>query len=254
METAVTNYNPASVAIIGGSGVEIKVAEWGVPVLIAPTGTMANNGAVTLGTALGRTYVDCFMAFAAGAIAAGVPAVTTWYYVQMSSATVGVVFNNPIVPGAAWTPTIPASPTAFATTGPGAYTGVIAEVQGPTVSVPGNSLGANGRLIMRDQFWQFNNTAGVKTPRLKFGGTTYFNPGPSTQLNAIPVLIVQNAGKTNVQLGFVGGNYGSIAVISTNMVSSAIDTTAAQNAVFSLQIATATDYLVLENGSVAFVA
>src|SRR6185369_17004034 len=76
---AVAGFNQAAVAITGGSitgvsGVPYVWKSYHIPIIIAPTGTMANNGAVTLGTALGTTYANCYLVVPAGAIAAGVPA------------------------------------------------------------------------------------------------------------------------------------------------------------------------------------
>src|SRR5437667_3823845 len=66
-----------------------KLAAAAIKMVVAPTGTMANNGAITLGTALPSTYANCYLLLPAGAIAAGSAA--GWYFAQMSSTTAGVV-------------------------------------------------------------------------------------------------------------------------------------------------------------------
>lgn len=157
-----------------------------LPFIIAPTGTMANNGAITLGTAAPTIYSNAFIFLPAGAIAAGVPAAAAWLFCQMSSTTVGVVFNNTYTSGL---PTIPSSPTAFVTTGPGAYTGVTSAVQGPTITIPGGLLGING--ILRSYvLWSTTNNVNVKTGTLSIGGTSFLSValaslGGSNSLNML---------------------------------------------------------------------
>lgn len=163
---------------VGTVGVEYKLAHSAIPVGLAPTGTMANNGAATLGTALNTTYGQCYLTFPAGAIAAGIPAATETYYCTMSSTTAVTVFNNTLSANvdANGMPQVPASPTAFATTGPGAFTGVTgAAITLYTMPIPAAAMGTNG--IYRAEFEQaFNVTAGNRTVSVLFGGTSLSAP------------------------------------------------------------------------------
>src|SRR5690349_20306203 len=68
-------------------GIPYVLAQCGIPFIKASSGTMGNNGALSGLTALPTTYAKAFIWLPAGAIAAGVPAAATWYYVQMSSTT-----------------------------------------------------------------------------------------------------------------------------------------------------------------------
>lgn len=189
-----------------------------VPMAVAPTGTMANNGAITLGTALDQTYSGgIYLCLPASAISAGSRA-SCWYAV-MSSTTVGTVYNNPYwysfatlpnagswtggplwvndcnsttnctagagsalssmaVVNGAWTsvgysqpPIVPASPTAFVTTGPGAFTGLTTLVQMDAVAVQGGLMGPQGQLDLNVN-WVVSNSVNTKT----FGTGWQANP------------------------------------------------------------------------------
>ena len=227
--------------ITGGTGFPVKLMAGAVPMISAPTGTMANNGAVTLGTALNATYANCYLFLPAGSIAAGVPAAAAWLFTQMSSATVGTVFNNTYTTGI---PTVPASPTAFATTGPGAFTGDTSE-QGITISVPANALSTGGRIIAQC-FTANNNTAGTKTFRIRYsaiGGAAYVTQANTTAVNALLYAEVNNAGVTGQQFGY--GVATVAAAIALNGASSTVDTTTATTVVTTCQKGTATDYAIL---------
>lgn len=218
-----------------------KLAASAIPFIIAPTGTMGNNGAITLGTALPTTYANCYLNLPAGAIAASGPgSAAGWYFCQMSSATVGTVFNNVYTTGI---PTIPASPAAFATTGPGAYTGVTTAVTGPTISVPGLAMGANGVLETLVSF-SFPNNANNKTLNTLFGVTTILSFTRTTAVSEAQNVYIQNRGVSNSQITSNGpvptANSGSQWSVFN------VDTTTAQNLAFGGQLATATDFLVIE--------
>ena len=98
-------------------GMNYQILQANVPVFVPSSGIMANNGAITLTTALDTTYANCYLYLPANAIEAGSAA--GLYFAQMSSTTVGTVYNNTYTSGKH---AIPSSPTAFVTTGPGAYT------------------------------------------------------------------------------------------------------------------------------------
>lgn len=99
-----------------------------VPLVVTPTGSMGDNGALTSGTACSLAYNQSYCWFPEGAINAadvGPPVIDVspagWYYTEWSSVTEAIVYNN--VWDGVSVPTIPATPTAFVTTGPGAFTG-----------------------------------------------------------------------------------------------------------------------------------
>jgi hypothetical protein len=204
---------------------------------------MGNNGAISALTALPFTYPNCYLWLPTNAINAGSAA--GWYYAQMSSATAGTVFNNTYTTGK---PAIPASPTAFVTTGPGAFTGDTGEEFGPTITLPGNALGPNGR-IRSFTLWSVNNNANAKTPRLRFSGnagTAYQQPSLASVQSGLLETEICNAGVTGSQKGQDSARTGP-GVSGSVLTTSAVDTTANSTLVISMQKATATDNIILES-------
>jgi hypothetical protein len=227
--------------IYGGSGSQILLHS-AVPIGIAPSGTMANNGAVTLGTALDITYSGgLYLYLPASAISAGSAA--GFYYCVMSSTTVGTVYNNTYTSGQ---PTIPASPTAFATTGPGAYTGDTSARDTFNMTVPGNLLGSNGGL--RITFGgNNNNSAGNKNYTAKYGGTTFFQNTSTTNTSFNAQFSIYNRGVTNVQTAPAGINSGqSYGAGSAAPQPGAINTTADQTVTLQVSHGTATDWVIAQ--------
>jgi hypothetical protein len=218
-----------------------KLVAVAIPFVIAPTGTMANNGAITLGTALPTTYANCYINLPANAISAGSAA--GWYFCQMSSATVGTVFNNTYTSG---TPAIPASPTAFVTTGPGAYTGVTGTVNAQAISIPANTLGANGVLSYQAN-WSFPSNGNNKTASITFGGSAVLSNTQTTQATLSVKKSIQNRGATNAQFGDNGTAGTGVGTSGNSNAFLAVDTTTALTLQFASNIAVATDYMVMES-------
>lgn len=211
-----------------------------IPFVIAPTGTMAANGAVTLGTALFATLGSIYLFLPTGAAAAGSAA--GWYFTVMSSTTVGVVNQNVYTSGQ---PTIPSVLVPFLAAGPGAFTGVVTQQAAHQFTLPANSLGPNGMLRMLAQFGN-NNTVGAKTQTLEFGATIAFQRAPTTTIiNAIEAH-VHNRGVITAQLWPYGTSTTALGVPTVagaiDPVLGAINTGADVLIRTTLQIATATDY------------
>lgn len=228
-------------------GVEYKLAHAAIPVGLAPTGTMANNGAATLGTALNTTYAQCYLTFPAGAIAAGVPAATETYYCTMSSATAVTVFNNTLSANvdANGMPQVPASPTAFATTGPGAFTGVTGSaITLYTMTIPAAAMGTNGIYRLEAQY-ALNATAGGRTVTTAFGGTTLSNPTMGNVTGQRLSFWVNNRNSASVQNSWAQQIASSSIAAGTTY--SAINTANAVSVTITCNRATATDTLMVEN-------
>jgi hypothetical protein len=233
---------------ISGSGVSSvpgvrKFASSAIPFIISPTGSMANNGAITLGTALPVTYPNAYLFLPASAVSAGSSA--GWYFTQFSSATVGTVFNNTYVSGQ---PNIPSSPIAFATTGPGAYTGVITSQVGPNYSVPGGSMGANGTLRIWSQ-WGCPGNVNNKIMIIQYGTQNVLGhtEATATTLAYVAANELTNSGVANAQVvqsaGLLGAATGAQKLF-------AINTGATQTLQAILQTSVATDYLILDSMTV----
>lgn len=228
----------------GAIGVASAIGTSGISIGIAPTGTMANNGAVTFGTALDRTYSEgLWLFYAAGAVAAGVPAAASFLWTVMSSATVGTVFNSTYTTG------VPAvgTQTAFATTGPGAFTGDTTE-RFVTIPVAANVLGLMGKLDI-DVSMRNNNSAGTKTVKVHWSGSGGASLTPNvTNTTGIAASFFGSIANmlTNAQtiVGRVVVAANTWTVATNN---AAIDTTAATSVVFGLQLNTATDWMMLSH-------
>jgi hypothetical protein len=249
---AVAAASQAAVAITGGtitgvSGVPVKLSQWSTPVFIAPTGTMGNNGAVTLGTAMDRTYSEgMWMYFPAGAVAAGVPASATFLWTVCSTTTACTVYNSTFdglsVPSDGVT-------TAYVTTGPGAYAGVTAATVAITVTVPANTLGATGAMFA-DWGVNHNGAAGNKTFEVLYSttaGTNYGFVGSTQSSGTVARTVIRNK-TTGTQSGGTMVNYngGSIA---SGIKFGASDTTASTTIVYRLTNATATNWMGVVGGS-----
>lgn len=233
-------WNGANWLPVGGT---LRLGAGGLPTGTAPTGSIGDNGALTLGTALASTVPNCYLYFPSGAIVSGSAA--GHYYVVMSSTTVGVIYNNLYTSG---DPTVPASPTPFVTSGPGAYTGVLTEITQRIYTIPAGIARVNS--AVRNTFrGGWNNSAGAKTQRVKLGSTaTYALAGSTTVSNAI-TQIMQNRGVLNRQIEITDDNAGGVPwrTASTGALSiTAVNTANAFTVSFTGQLATATDYIFCE--------
>jgi hypothetical protein len=250
---AVAAANQAAVAITGGSitgvsGVPVKLSQWATPVFIAPSGTMGNNGAITLGTALDRTYSEgIWLYLPAGAVAAGEPAAAAFRWCVMSSTTAGTVYNDTSYTGSG----VPSdgTTTAYVTTGPGAFTGVTAATVSLTVTVPANTLGATGA-IFADWGVNHNGAAGNKTYEVLYSttaGTNYGWVGSTQGSGTVARTVIRNK-TTGTQSGGTTILYNGGAVAS-GIKFGASDTTASTTIVFRLTNATATNWMGIVGGS-----
>jgi len=215
----------------------------GVPIGIAPTGTMAANGAVTLGTALNATYSGgIWLYYPSGAVYSGSAA--GFFWTVMSSTTLGTVYNNTYVPGTNAFD-IPASPTAVSDAGPGAFTGVTSEITALSVTVPGGLMGINGS-VGTDNLFTMNNNANNKILSFKINGSPYSVSTRTTNTASRESNRFMNAGIVNRQQIYVGGiafTDGITTVANPNIVS--INTNANVTLTWTLQIAVATDFGIL---------
>ena len=214
-----------------------------IPVGLAPSGTMAANGAVTLGTALGKSYPGgIWLYYPAGAVFSGSAA--GLYWTVLTTTTTGTVFTNTLAAGS--TPTTPSPLVAVSDAGPGAFTAgttTISNLIGFTV--PGGVMGPNGQLHLNLEF-SYNNAAGTKTITTTFGGST-FHSLPRTTAGGHDSLTgrIRNVGVENRNTFYS---------LSESTVSSApgannltVDTTQPQQFLISLLSDTATNWIVFES-------
>lgn len=241
--SAETDPDTGGITSISPAGIPYILDKCCVPIGIAPTGTMAANGAVTLGTALNTTYSGgIWLYLPSGAAYAG--SVARFFWTVMSSTTVGTVYDNTYTPGTN-SPDIPASPTAIVAAGPGAFTGVTASVTAFQASLSGGTLGKNGS-IEEFHVASFNNSAGSKIFTAKLGASTFSGFTLTTQTTHRMFWRSVNAGREDRQ---IADGYSGLG--STNDVNSLYrlseDTSITQTVSVTIQHSTATDHIVLEN-------
>lgn len=219
------------------SNVETILQTGGIPLVAPGSFTANNNGAIVLGTALNTAWPNVFMFFKAGDIAAGVPAADSWLYVTMSTTTAGTAFNNTYTTGI---PTIPSSPTAFATTGAGSKTGDTGIETALQLTLP--ALAAMSK-ISTEIAVQATNNANVKTVTQVLSATTTHTFTANSVGRGAARLAIQNittAKQDNYFDSFSG------TVVSVAEAASTVDVSAAGvTLAIKLQRGTATDNLIL---------
>lgn len=234
-------------SITGVSGVLYDLAHYAIPIVNAGSGSMANNGAVTFTTSIGVTYANAYVLLPAGAIAAGVPASADYYYVQMSSGTVGTVFNNTLSANvdSFGGPTIPASPTAFVTTGPGAFAAATTATTMLTFVLPASTIGATGRLLISAE-WVPTSNANAKNVAVNFGATAVASNSPTSTAAALTMIEVVNRNSASVQS--ITNTFINVSSIAHGAAYGTNNTGSSVNIVFqSTHSGAATDHIALEH-------
>lgn len=227
----------------------IILAQDAIPVILAPNGTVATNGTITLGTALPTIYANAWVRLPAGAVVGGLAGL---YFATFSSATVGVITTTFVDAATAFTPYIPAS-TTVAVGSNAAYTQTTAaDITLCNVTVPGGLMGANGGLRHSEYFSQPNN-ANTKTPKLFLGATSILSVPLTASASIRASNTIRNRGTQSSQMyGNIGTTLAYVDGTSTSgaVVQSAINTAIDQALTFTGQLAVATDYIVLEGFTV----
>lgn len=214
----------------------------GIP-FIMPSGAsmnMGNNGALTSVAGLNTTYAKCYCYFPANQIFAGSTA--GWYYTTFSSATAATVFNNTYVSGI---PTIPASPTSFVTTGPGAITQTTgSDITVHTLAVAGSTIDLTGQFVI-DMLVANGGVATNKIYKAAYGGTGFLSTTQTSNKSFAAYRTVANRGATNAQVSETLASAGFNATAGAPTYLS-IDTTASQNFTTTMQLQAGTDSPVFE--------
>lgn len=218
-----------------------------LPMIMPPNSTsLSAAGALVLATALDQTYANCFMWFPANAVAT--VSAAGMYFVQMSSATNGTVFQNPYLGG---TPVVPTALIACTTAS--TYTQTTGSAVTVTFyTVPGNGMGLNGEVTAFGQY-RNNNSAGAKTHTMAFGGTAICTLSTTTNQSTAAQRNIINRAATNLQSVQAAGSNG-IGASAGLPPALAIDTTANVILAFQLQLAVATDWAILDSSSALLTA
>lgn len=210
----------------GGVAGELVVARTnpltgGIAFGIAPSGTIAADGTLTLGTALPLVFDGgLWLWFPAGAVDGG-SAGMRW--VVMSSTTVGVVYEGQgggVVIGSG-----------------SAYTGVTSEIEIGELRV----TGLDGRRVARPELIGLcSASTNAKTLRGRVGGSIAFATAISTAGHAFFRSELRVSKLSDAKFGLVGGNGGGT---SYGIVGDLTDGDAIIS--LTLQLATATEYIIV---------
>jgi hypothetical protein len=128
-------------------------------------------------------------------------------------------------------------------------TGTTNETALATVTIPAGAMGLNGGLWIYST-WSYPNSANNKTPRIRFGGaagTQYHALAQSTTVSYQGFVRIRNRNSASSQ---IGGSSIFTSIGQTSTVApptSALDTSVAQDIVFSGQLGLSTETLTLES-------
>ena len=230
----------AAKASVSGDGYCYGSRGSGLPFVMPSSGTVNNtSGNITVSTAFDYVIGPSYTYFPTGALYAASPA--GWYYMVWTAATIGTVYANTYLNGNAQ---IPASPTPLTTvTGP--YTQATGfDVVGPNFVIPGNVMGPNGHIAWHRAV---NNSGGAsnKLYSTYLGATTFQGLTQTTNPKEAGAGVIRNRGHVARQIAASaahGDNNNASA-----MTKLTIDTTQPQIFAFSIQLASAADYGMIES-------
>ncbi len=219
-----------------------------LPFLLPPNGSVTDTaGDITLGTALDQTYPNMYIYLAANAL--GNSNAAGWFYATCSSTTACKVYNNVYSSG---NPTIPASPTAFSNTVSASYTTTTGTyLASYSIIIPGYQVGPYDAVeVLGTLLW--NNTANNKAASVYYGGVSFYTGTFTTNHVTGFDWGFRNVGTTNAQelITTTNGASGGFAPQSGAPALATIDTTTAQTLTVKLEMATATDYVMLLGATV----
>jgi len=217
-----------------------------LPMLLQSSGSVGNNGALTLGTPIplsGGYFWGCYMYFAAGKVYAG--SIAGMYFVIMSSNSAGTIYDNMYQIG---TPRIPDILIPIVATGPGAYTQVTTTVDLLVRTIMANSMGNNGRLIHQPS-WVFPSNAHGKSVSAFFGAMQTYGKTRTTATQETPLLDLRNRGIATRQFSSWASTAGPATSSSSGVSNGSIDTTADVLLYSRAQMDDPTDFVILESDS-----
>jgi hypothetical protein len=134
------------------------------------------------------------------------------------------------------------------------HTGDTNETALATITIPANTLAANGQIKI-NAFWTVTNNADSKNIRIRLGGsgvsgTQIFVLAATTVANVWSSSFILDLNATNSQAIFSEASRGTDGLVTTQETTSAVDMTASQILVISGQLATGTDTITLNGYSV----
>lgn len=176
-----------------------------------------------------------------------------WYWCVMTSDTAGEIFAE-TYSGTGKAPFI-ATPTALPNLSAGRITQSTEEVAGPSFTLPGGSIGPNGRLS-----WSMrtaaSNAASIKSFRIRYGSTAVYAAQPTTspcmEIFGFSCNLGTQARQFNARAGSVGISSAGATIGTTE--NTAVDLSVDQTVAFSIQLTANTDAaaLVYEQVSIQY--
>lgn len=221
----------------GSSTAQFTVAQGAA----TPDGNHA--AALTNLTALQTTFASgAYFYMPASAITAGSAA--GWYYGIGTSTTAVTLYSNSYTSG---TPTIPAALTGFATITPGNVSQTTGSaITAYSVTIPANTLGAQDELSL-ESMWSNNSTAGTKSIALQIGASAIMSLSATTGISIFDDRTLANMGVQTAQVGYAAAVFSTHGSITSPLSYFTLDFTSAQTLTATLQLATASDWLALNN-------
>jgi hypothetical protein len=223
------------------------LAQSGVPVGLAPNGTVATNGQITLGTALPRTYsTGIWFYLPAGTVVGGAAGL---YWCVMSSTTVGQVYTKFVDTSQAFVPYIPTGTLVNSVGSNAAYTQTtVANIALASLTLPAGSIGPNGQIRMNWEF-SYNLAAGNKTFSALLNVTQLAGSLRSTTGGHDSYTIrMRNLGVQNSNSIYAVSE--SSVASGTPQTISSVDTSVSQVITLYINIDTATNYGVIDSFSI----
>lgn len=230
-----------------GKSVPYSILNNGIPFVLPSNGTVGNNGALSGITATNVAHPHAYVWLPSNAISAG--SASGWYYAQFSSTTAATLYNNTYTSG---TPTVPSSPTAFVTTGPGAYTQfTAADITAISIPLAANVISTAGSLDITYSVSVTNNGNNKISRVCIDSASTPFltvNPIDIGYVRVLGNLIAQ--GVTNRQMSSISTTVGFLSLVNTTASAGqnsalSFDMTTTHNLLYTLRIITATDTMTL---------
>ncbi len=201
---------------------------------LAPSGTIntGTSGQLVLGTTLHTTYSGGIWLYLPAI--ATTPAITAgFYYCIATNTTTLTIYDGDSVDKQPYDFTVGA-----------AFTGATSEITIHSDTVVANSMGKNGQLVGKFLIVH-SGTVDTKTFRWKFGGTL-FNAGTQptgTIYSYTGHTTIFNQNNTAKNIGNRNFSWGAVGALPYR---GTIDTTLNQTLTYTLQKASATDYLISE--------
>lgn len=223
---------------------------------LSGTGPFANNAVWISGAIAGTASYSSLLSYVpanayayfpinviSAATAAGV------YYMQCVSTTVCTIYNNVLSTG---TPAVIGSPTAFSTTGTGAFTQTTGSyLTAVSITLTGGTMGPNGSLTMSARGICVSD-ANAKLMQFGFGGQGGGLTSVTTTAWAPLARTISNLGSASLQQLYPNSAGAALDTTATSTGYQQLSINTASNVTLAMQLrlATATDWIGLMSGTI----